>query len=391
VAVLDLPARLAPPEPARSMLHAALDPIDDALRAWERARREVSLDLEGPRSEARRLLPLVAVHLRGHLSDAEQAQLDAHHARTQAANEARSRVAADWVRRLDERGIRSCLLKGLPLARRDYRDLGARPMADIDILVPIERADEVLDLAAASGWREVGGVSRRLLWQLHHGSGMIHPDHGQLDVHWQLAGFLVDRRDEARSTDAFWSSAEPFELHGVRTATLDRTDTLVHTCLHGLWSGSNARARWVADAVTLLRASAGGEIDADRVVSHAERFEVGPLLHAALLHLVVEHDAPLPAGLLEELANRRPRRAVRRRTRAVLARDDGRELVRGLAHLRAYWAYTRWGWPTSRAVRTAPAFLAHLWGLERPRQIPRAILTRGPRRVRLRPSTRSSD
>jgi hypothetical protein len=146
------------------------------------------------------------------------------------------------------------------------------------------------------------------------------------------------------------------------------------------------------DGVTLLRAAAPrGDIDADRIVAHAARFEVGTLLHAALLHLATEHDAPMPSGLLDRLAALPSRAAIRRRTRAVLAREGDHERVRGLAHLRAYWAYTRWGWPTGRAVRTAPAFLANLWGLDHPRQIPRAIVTRGPGTVRRRRPVGSPD
>jgi hypothetical protein len=54
----------------------------------------------------------------------------------------------------------------------------------------------------------------------------------------------------------------------------------------------------------------------------------------------------------------------------------------GLAHLRAYWTYTRWGWTDAHAVRTLPAFLTELWDLDSPAQLPVALVTRPIGRLR---------
>jgi hypothetical protein len=268
------------------------------------------------------------------------------------------------------------VLKGLPLAVRDYGDLGLRPMSDIDLLVAPSQADRALDLLEGAGWRDAADVPRSVLWSVHHGSALVLPGTvTSLDLHWQLAGF-VPRDFEPR--------IEPVEIGGHQTTTLDRTDTVLHACLHGAWNGSSATTRWVADAVTVLRAAdrAGDPIDGDRLLEVARRYDVGAILGDALEHVVTEHGAPLPAGLPDALRSQRAGWRLRRRQLAVTAPAGGQERVRGLTHLRAYWAYTRWTWSDRQALRAVPTFLRALWGVDSARSLPLAVVTRSLRRLR---------
>jgi hypothetical protein len=247
-------------------------------------------------------------------------------------------------------------------------------MADIDLLVAADHASRALDLLEGAGWHDAGEASRATLELLYHGSGLVHPDGGSLDVHWHLAGFF---------TAGFRPQLMPIRIGGADTTTLDRTDTLLHVCLHGAWNGSSATTRWVADGVTVARAAAaaGEPLDRDRLLAVGERFGVGAILGDALEHLVAEHDAPLPAGLPAELRAQRPSWRVRHRQRVVTAPVEGSPRLAGLRHLRSYWTYTRWGWDDRQAVRAFPAFLVELWQLESPRDLPAALVTKPVRRV----------
>jgi hypothetical protein len=221
----------------------------------------------------------------------------------------------------------------------------------------------------------MGDASREALARLYHGSGMVHPTDGSLDLHWQMAGFV---------TTAFVPRLEELEVGSWRGTTLDRTDTLAHVCLHGVWTGSSATSRWVADAVTVARAAdvAHDALDADRILAIGQDHGVGALLGAALEHIEREHAAPVPAGLSAALRAQPVSHRVRHRQRVVTAPPGDRERLVGLAHLRAYWTYTRWGWTDRHAVTMLPAFLTELWGLDSAAQLPAALITRPLGRLR---------
>src|SRR5439155_716431 len=61
--------------------------------------------------------------------------------------------AARLLQGLREAGIRTMVLKGLPLALLYYRDRGARPMSDVDVLVPVHQTALAIDCLARMGWR----------------------------------------------------------------------------------------------------------------------------------------------------------------------------------------------------------------------------------------------
>jgi hypothetical protein len=190
-----------------------------------------------------------------------------------------------------------------------------------------------------------------------------------------MAGFV---------TTAFVPRLEELEVGGWRAATLDRTDTLAHVCLHGVWTGSSATIRWVADAVTVARAAAAAhdELDADRILAIGQDNGVGALLGAALEHIEREHAAPVPPGLAAALSAQPVGRRLRHRQRVVTAPPGARERLVGLAHLRAYWTYTRWGWTDRHALAMLPGFLTELWGLDSAAQLPAALVTRSLGRLR---------
>lgn len=70
---------------------------------------------------------------------------------TWARNHTALRLYWEVSRRLESADVRVVCLKGLPLLFSHYGDLGARPMADIDILVRTEDVHRAADVLRASG------------------------------------------------------------------------------------------------------------------------------------------------------------------------------------------------------------------------------------------------
>jgi GT2 family glycosyltransferase len=367
------------------VLRAAVLPPAEAARAWEALRPQLVLD-DLWDAEVHRLLPQVHANLRAAgVDDPDLRRLKGLHRRTWYENQVSLHRVRPGLEALVEAGVPLLFLKGVPLALHHYGDLGLRPMADIDVLVPWDDAAGALDVLEALGWSDVGGLTRTLLFLRYHGSGMQHPDGGQLDVHWHLGTPLLLPEDERASNDDFWAAAVPFAVpdHGIDALTLCPTDMLLHVIAHGLWAGSGSTVRWVADAHVVIGDGTG--IDWTRLRDQATKRRIAPLVADALRYLAEQLDAPVPSDVITDLGTTPATRRERRLLRALTGPVQGPKVLGGLPHLRAYWAYTRLKWAPGQAARELPRFVADLWGLERPRQIPRAAGRRAVHRLRGRP------
>lgn len=364
------------------ILRAAVEPPADAAAAWQRVRGQIDLD-DLWDAEVHRLLPLVHGNLRAAgVDDPDLPRLKGLHRRTWYENQVALHRVRPAIELLQGAGIRVLFLKGAPLALLHYGDLGLRPMADVDVLVPWDDAHRALDLLEAAGWADVGGHDRATLFRRYHGSGLVHPDGGQLDLHWHLGTPLLLPDDERASSDDFWAHAVPFAAatQGIDALTLAPTDMLLHVIAHGLWAGSASTVRWVADARVVI--ADGEAIDWDRLVDQATRRRMAPLVADALRYLVTEVGAPVPPGAVAALQRVGTSRRERRLLRALAGPTEAGAVVGGLPHLRSYWAYTRLKWPAGRAARELPGFIADLWSLDRRRQVPVAAAQRVLRRLR---------
>ncbi|MGA2214004.1 MAG: nucleotidyltransferase family protein [Bryobacteraceae bacterium] len=209
-------------------------------------------------------------------------------------------------RRLDERlawfhanGIPTMVLKGAALAVLHYRDKGARPMADFDILVPEDRARDVIDRLLGDGWcieAYCSEAPQNTYFYRHiHGTLLTHPDHGVFDLHWHVLHAATFRGADR----AFWDDSIPLPLDTIATRALNPTDQLLHACVHGFTVTEVAPIRWIADALTILRTS---PVDWDRLVKLAEHLRVSIPLAATLGFIRDTFPTPIPGGVLVQLA-----------------------------------------------------------------------------------------
>ncbi len=239
--------------------------------------------------------------------------------------------------------IPTLLIKGLPLALEAYADLGSRPMADIDLVVPFEQARPAVERLLQAGWRPAptplkgGGMAsvtpasawlsqpRRLerfdpcYLRVRHSHGFHHPDGTEMDLHW----FLFEGQCDPGTDDSPWQRASGLAARGrVRQvqplATLQSLGSADHLLLllaHGARWNPVPPIRWIPDAVLLLRAPTA--VDWTCFVAEAVRRGLAPTALVMLRWLEERFQVGVPAEVLRELTGAASPRQVRRLVRAA--------------------------------------------------------------------------
>jgi hypothetical protein len=339
------------------VLRAALDEPATAIDSWERWRAAVDFDdVDGGSA---RLLPLVYRNLGPEAFDAEVGgRLKGLYRRSWSQNQLNFKRAAQAIEVLEGAGIETLVTKGASLAVLSYGDIGVRPMDDADVLVPIARTAEAIEILATAGWSP--DHDDPLAWtEVHHSLGFTGPGGGNMDLHW--FALWQPARD-----DQLWRAAVPMELAGVATRAPCAADQLLLACVHGTPWSPLPPFRWIADAVVTIRA-AGEDLEWDRVVAEAERRRLTVATGAALAYLREEFGAPVPADTLERLAAA----PVSRHERAAFAaacRPDS-----PLRTLRMAWdRYRRLRDLDTGAARPGGfvSFARRFWGLDSVWQLP---------------------
>jgi hypothetical protein len=278
------------PTPAQELLlRAALEDGDAALDAWGSWRRVMRLEDADP--GCTHLLPLVYRNLHELAADdSDTGTLSGVYRLAWTRNQLLFSGASDAVRSLSAAGIPTILLKGAPMSLLDYRDLGVRPMMDVDLLVHPQQAEQAFATLQQAGWTPETTRIKRLVSMRHAGS--LHgADTRSIDLHWY--SLMLSAPD-----DDFWEGAEPLALNGVDTLALQPADQLLHVCVHGAFR-SPLPTRWVADAITLIRSRPP---DWERLVERAASRRVSTHLCEALRYIRATFDAPVPGEAVDRLA-----------------------------------------------------------------------------------------
>jgi hypothetical protein len=237
---------------------------------------------------------------------------------------------------LSDAGIDTMVLKGAPLIELYYRDRGMRPMSDVDIMVPTDRARAAATLFRDRGWlpdRNIGPLFDKQTF-IHKAITFRHARRKQeLDLHWHL----LNESCEWDSDRDFWDGSRPLSVGNQRTRTLNAADMLLHVCRHGAAWNEVAPIRWVADGVLIIRS---GEVDWPRLVTQARKHHITLALHDTLTYLRDRFGSPIPDDAIRELA--RP---------ASIADDlDYRALQKRPGLLASFWLNYRQYWRATRGA-----------------------------------------
>lgn len=349
------------PEEKALLRAAGLRHRAEAERAFAVYRASVPEGAE--KLPARRLLPAVSRNL-ANLGASRDPWLVRAYAENFGANARLLRAAGDILRALHEAGIPALVLKGVALILVHYKDVGARPMSDVDILVPATALGRALDVLESAGWR--GDPTRAWLRSGMHAGVLANGGGTSLDLHRHA---LYDAR-YAEADESFFAASIPVEADGAPARAMAADDQLIHTIVHGLrWSVAPSSI-WILDALTIARNSA---LDPERVRSRA----------AALgLTLPLRRGLELTREILgpEECLDALLAPLLRQRESLAARAEDWfrvREPAGPLGALPNLWfAHRRSEAPGRIGLAGFPTFLARAWGLESPNELPRVLLAK---------------
>jgi hypothetical protein len=371
-----------PNELQELLLKAALLDGDAACQAYRDWQAQGGLDRLDAGSY--RLLPLVSHNLGRHgFEYREMGTLRGLRRKTWCENRLLFARLAPAVAMLQDAGIPVIVLKGVPLSLRYYRDVGLRPMRDLDLLVPELRAANAIRVFESAGWRGLWASRYRLGPRdlgFRQALAYAAADGREVDLHWHALYQATFPGADA----AFWESAEPLEFEGMAVQVLCPSDELLHALVHGPTWNDVPPMRWVADAMTVMRAA---PIDWDRVLSLTGRLHVTLPMRAACDYLARVFHAPIPERVRNGLAGLRVNSAERaeyQRNQGPLQALPFFDLARSI-----YGSYRRGarGRNVLAQVADFPRFLCFYMDLERPSQLwPRAAKWAAKRvRTRLLP------
>lgn len=282
------------PSPDQALLlRAALWQSEEASRAW--LKWIAATNMERLDQGSYRLLPLLYLNLLSlGIEHPALPRLHALYLHTRHRNHLKLRRAAAALELLHASGIPTLVLKASALIPLYYRDPGARPMGDIDVMVPTAQAWNALELLQRAGWQPQMQPLNREYFLRMYAQTLRSADKFELDLHRHL--FPFESRDEGDA--AFWAGAISMQLGTVETHTLNPADQLLHTCTHGADWNPTPPVRWVADAYVLLREA---DIDWQRFLNQAAAYHVVLLTRHQLEYLRDEMGANIPAYVIDSL------------------------------------------------------------------------------------------
>jgi Uncharacterised nucleotidyltransferase len=334
------------------LLKAALLDGREAVDCWNAWRAAIAIDDLDIGSQ--RLLPLLYKNLhRLGVNHPDMARYKSVHRYIWVANQLRIRQMAEILAALEAGAVPALLLKGIALASLCYGDIGQRPMADLDFLVPSALAATAGRILHAAGWQspDLPLLASTPFRSANH--AMFFVKHGtpiEVDLHWHVAHEVCGEPANA----AMWAHAQDLEIGGVVAHTLSDTDHLFLICIHGARPNEVAPIRWVADAMLLLRR---GNIDWPRLVAQIHGGDFSHRMTGVLRYLRDVFAASIPAEILDELAGRKF--AMIERFETLMARRRRSDVVTMLGQ---FWSFY-WRNPN---YRTTPVgllgFMHARWG-----------------------------
>jgi len=353
------------------LLQAALLSGTDAIEAWR---------MLGPRFDADRadraslrLLPLLGANLHRHgVDDPVMAASARVHQHAASRNRALFDAGRGLLLALAEAGINTLVLKGGALATRLYREAGLRPMSDLDVLVPTDRAEAAIDTLRRAGWSPSIAITPALIRMQHAADVFTEGGSVKCDLHWHVYWECC----QPDADDDLWAASVPFDFEGVPTRTLGPADQLLHVCVHGSRRARRPQLQWVADSLLLLRENG---IDWPRFVGEAGRRRFVLRAGTMLAYLREAFGAPVPdvvLGRLEAL----PVSRLERLEYWVGNRRQGL-----LGELPSYWCNyrrLREGWPMPPPPPGFPDYLQQIWRVESLGEVAWGALARARERVR---------
>ena len=198
-------------------------------------------------------------------------------------------------------GIDVALLKGAGLAATLYGSFAARPMKDVDLLVPPAQADLAKRLMMSAGWECDRQLPGDEVYRVHHHLAPLVDSRGsrsRLEIHRTL---LPTGHPFALSMAELWGAMRVADLDGSSVYVLDPTHHALHIAIHFAWSHMLRAGAWHAfrDLGAMEHA---GLIDWNAIVVAAKRARASSCCYWTLALARRMASIPVPDDVLRALA-----------------------------------------------------------------------------------------
>jgi putative nucleotidyltransferase-like protein len=159
------------------------------------------------------------------------------------------------LRMLHDAGVRVMLLKGAALAHTAYAGIRQRPMSDLDLLVDPSNAHLARRMMLSAGWSEIVGGIPESVYDRHHHLPPLRDSRSsdlQLEIHTAL---FPERQPFAFDARDLWARAKPLGSAFPDAFAPDPLHSLLHACLHFLWSHQGRFGVWrtIRDIEAIMR------------------------------------------------------------------------------------------------------------------------------------------
>ena len=217
---------------------------------------------------------------------------------------------------LQEHNIPVMILKGAPLLLNTYKDLGARYLGDVDILIHPSHAQKAVMLLLAHGWSDIKGwrhpnptfgshekETARELTLVGKGTAFSNQKDHEIDLHWKLFydhfHLFKKNNEHPMSYAALLKNAEPLMIKNLSCTTPCPEDALIHIIVHGAVHNAHRTIRWVTDTSSIIKTS---NINWTRLIEHTTTFGFEIEVTVAFSYLVKNFNLPIPKSFQDELS-----------------------------------------------------------------------------------------
>lgn len=242
------------PDPREALLRAAVSRPDCAAQAWTEWIASRSIDEVS--WEELRLLGAVAGRIEQlGVGSAERPRLEGIRRFIWTGTQLKIAAALPALKRLAEREIPSCLLKGVALIAGGFLTAGERFVRDVDVLVPRDRIAEAVETLLDAGWKAERYTSLDEIFSLGfprcHALSFRSPEDPDDEIDLHLSAVELNRF--LASDAALWSRVTETKLFGL-TALVPAAEHLLCVCLmHSYLSDTPQGLDWAIDATVLAR------------------------------------------------------------------------------------------------------------------------------------------
>ena len=245
------------------------------------------------------MLPLLYQNVKNDIPAAMRSELKAVHRHFWIQNQQLFRKLEAMLASLQAAEVPTLVLKGAALSVLHYRNMAARPMSDFDILIPEEHGPTVVRKFIGEGWSPdwVPKTAPYIpyFYRYRHALNLVHAQRGTFDLHWHVMFHATHKGAD----EQFWAGSVALTVKSIITRSLNPSDQLLHSCIHGYEFNDLPSIRWIADALTIIRTS---QIDWERIVRVATDLRLTVPCAEQFEFLNSAFDAGVPESCISRLA-----------------------------------------------------------------------------------------